>query len=333
MLLEKLSNAIGPSSYEGEVRNIIKDEIKNYVDEIKVDHMGNILAHKKGKGTKVLIDAHMDEVGFIITGFNEDGTLKFSTLGGSYLGVIPAKTLYVGEKNMPGVIGVKPIHLQDREERNKVLSLKNMCIDIGAMSEKEAREYVSLGDYAVYDTKFDFFGEGLVKGKALDDRIGCAVLIEALKENYDCDLYASFSIMEEVGERGAFMTSYEVNPSIGIAVEGTICADIDGISKEKTATVIGKGPAISIMDRTSIYSNEATYDMINVASKNSIECQRRRAVAGGNDASAMHGTKDGAKIIGLSVPVRYIHSSVSVASIKDYENTIDLLVKYLKTLK
>jgi len=332
MLLERLSNAIGPSGFEGHVRDIIKKEISCYVDEIKTDRMGNIVAHKKGNGKKVLIDAHMDEVGFIITGFNSDGTLKFASLGGINSKIIACKVVYVGENKIPGVVGLKPIHLQSKDERKNNVSYSQCCIDIGANSEEEARRHVKLGDYAIFDTKFSDFGEGLMKGKAFDDRIGCAVLVELLKENYDCDLYAAFNVQEEVGERGAFIAAYEVHPEIGVALEGTICADIPSVPEHISSTVIGKGPAISIMDRTSIFDREITQFIVKTAEKNNIPYQYRRTTAGGNDAGAMVLSRDGCKVATVSVPCRYIHSSISVASRDDFNNTVNLMKEWIKTL-
>ncbi|MCR3759703.1 M42 family metallopeptidase [Clostridium felsineum] len=333
MLLKKLCNAAGPSSFEGEVRKIIKEEIKDFVDEIKVDRMGNIIAHKKGSGKKIMLDAHMDEVGFIITAINEDGTMKFASLGGINSKIIPSKVVYIGENKIPGVIGIKPIHLQNGEERKNSASYENCCIDIGSKSKEETKKHVSLGDYAVFDTEYGEFGEGFIKAKALDDRVGCAVLIELLKENYECDLYAVFNVQEEVGERGAYVSAFSVRPDIGIAIEGTICADMPNIPEQLRATELTKGPAISIMDKTSIYNEEIIEDLIKVAKENNVPYQRRKAVAGGNDAGAIVSSTNGAKIAAVSVPCRYIHSSVSVANLEDIENTVELLKKYLLGLK
>lgn len=333
MFLEDLCNAHGPVGYEGEVRDLIKKEIKPYVDEIKVNVMGNILVHKKGKGPKVLVDAHMDEVGFIITGYNDDGTLKFSPLGGVNAKAAPCKVLYIGENRLVGVIGLKPIHLQNKAERTKGLTYKDYCIDIGSNSKEETKKLVELGDYAIFSTEYGDFGEGLMKGKAFDDRMGCAILVELLKENYDCDLYASFSVQEEVGDRGALSSAFEVEPDIGVALEGTICADMPSVPKHLRATEIGKGPAISMMDKTSIFDYELTNSIIKVAEEESIPYQRRKATAGGNDAGAMVSTKDGARVVTVSVPCRYIHSAISVASKDDFNNTVKLMKAWLKSLK
>lgn len=330
--LQKLSLASGPSGYEGDVREIIVNYIKPYVDEIKIDKMGNVIVHKKGEGKKVLVDAHMDEVGFIITGFNDDGTLRFATLGGINNKVIPCKVVYIGDKKVAGVIGLKPIHLQNAKERESNISLHQCCIDIGSKSQEETRKIIELGDYVVFSTEFSLFGEGLIKGKALDDRIGCAVLAEALKHNYSCDLYATFNVQEEVGERGAFVAAYDVQPDIGIALEGTICADMPNVPSNKSATSIGNGPAISIMDRTSIFNKQLRDSIIKVSENLKIPYQIRKAVAGGNDAAAMVLSGEGAQVATISVPCRYIHSSVSVASLSDFENTKKLLVNFLKTI-
>lgn len=333
-IFEKLTLAHGPSGYEGEVRDIIKNEIKDYVDEIKVDKMGNIIAHKKGNGPKVMVAAHMDEVGFIITGYNSDGTLKFRGLGGVNQISMPSKLVFIGKDKLRGIIGAKAIHLQSRDERKKPFSYSNCCIDIGAKNKDEAMEKVELGEYVVFDTDYDSFGERLIKGKAFDDRIGCLVLIQLLKQNYNCDLYAVFNVQEEVGDRGAYISSFNVQPDLAIVLEGTICADMPNIDLNKRATEIGKGPAISIMDRTSMFNEDMARDIIKISEQNNIPYQRRCAIAGGNDAGAIHTVGNGtSKIATISIPCRYIHSAVSVASQDDYINTLKLVTCYLKHIK
>lgn len=331
-LLDKLTSLDGPTGYEGQVREFIKAEVAPYVDEISVDRMGNVIVHKKGTGKRVVIDAHMDEVGFIITGYNEDGTLRFSPLGGINAKIIPSKTVLIGPDKIPGVIGAKPIHLQGKDEREKGLTYDDCCIDIGAHSRKQCEDLIELGEYVVFDTEYDEFGEGLLKGKAFDDRMGCFVLMEALKESYDIDLYGVFSVQEEIGERGAFVGAINTKADLGIALEGTICADMPSVPEHLRATEVGKGPAISIMDLTSIFDEEIAEDIMAVGDKLGIPYQRRKAIAGGNNAATFHGTGAGAKIATLSVPCRYIHSSVSVAAKSDVENAVKLLVNYLKSL-
>lgn len=332
-LLDKLTSLDGPVGFEGQVRSFIKNQIKSYVDEIFIDRMGNIIAHKKGNGRKVVLDAHMDEVGFIIIGYNDDGTLKFEPLGGINSKIIPSKTVLIGPNKIQGVIGGKPIHLQSKEEKEKGLTYTDCCIDIGAKSKEESKKIIELGEYVVFDTEYSEFGKGLVKGKAFDDRIGCLVLIQALRESYDIDLYGVFSVQEEVGDRGALVAALNVKADLGIAIEGTICADMPSIPKHLRATEIGKGPAISIMDLSSVFDEDIAEDIIDVAKENNIPYQRRKAIAGGNDAGAIHSKGEGAKVATISVPCRYIHSAVSVASVEDVRNTVKLLVAYLKTLK
>lgn len=332
MLLEKLCNAASPSGYEGEVREIIKNEIKNNVDEVKIDRMGNIIVHKKGKGRKVVLDVHMDEVGFVVTGYNEDGTLKIAALGLVDNKVVPCKSVSIGKNKIPGIIGLKPIHLQSTEESNKIASISSLCIDIGAKSKEEAKKTVNIGDYAVFTTKFEAFGEGLFKGKALDDRVGCAILIELLKNEYNCDLYGVFSVQEEVGGRGAYIAAYDINPDISIILEGTVCGDMPNNSDNKRATELKKGPAISIMDTISIFDYHIIEDIKTVAIRENIPHQIRKSAVGHNDGGSYIMTGSSTKAVTISVPCRYIHSAISVCSKEDYENTIKLTREYLKTL-
>ena len=331
MFLEALSNLAGPSGFEGEVRNFIKEQIIQFVDEIKVDRMGNIIAHKKGEGKKVIVTAHMDEVGLVITGYNEDGTLTFQSLGGINSKVLPSKPVFIGKRRLVGVIGLKPIHLQTAEDKAN-FSYESCCLDIGAISKEEAKKSVALGEYAVFDTVFQNFGEDLVKGKALDDRVGCAILIELLKENYNCDLYGVFNVQEETGSRGAYVSAYNIQPELGIILEGTICADMANIPKSLRGTELRKGPAISMMDSGSIFNYDTIFNIRKLAEKNKIPYQLRKAVVGANDAEAIQGSGEGARVVTISVPCRYLHSSVSVCSIEDCENTKKLVIAYLKTI-
>ncbi len=329
MLLEELCNASAPVGYEGEVREIIKNEVKNYVDELTIDRMGNIVVHKKGKGKKVVLDAHMDEVGFIITGYNEDGTLKFKILGNIDNKTIPCKVVSIGEKNISGVIGLKPIHLQSNQDDD---NSSKLCIDIGAKSKEEAKETVALGECAVFTTKFEVFGENFFKGKAFDDRLGCAILIDLLKNNYDCDLYGVFSVQEEVSARGAYIAAYDINPDIAIILEGTVCGDMPNNSEARKATEIQKGPAVSVMDTMSISDHTVIEEIKKVAIKQNIPYQIRNSAVGYNDGGAYMMTGKGTKVVTISVPCRYIHSPISICSQEDYKNVIRLTREYLKTL-
>jgi putative aminopeptidase FrvX len=332
MLLKELTEAAGVSGNEKEVRNIIVEEIKNYVDELKVDKVGNIIAFKKGKKDcpKLLITAHMDEVGLMITDIKDSGLLKFTTVGGIDTRILVSKCVFIGENKVPGVIGSKPIHLQKREESNKAIALNELYIDIGADNKKEAETLVNIGDYVSFSSKFVEFGDNLIKAKALDNRVGCNVLIDLLKENSEISYYASFNVMEEIGLVGAGPVGYSVNPDIAIILEGTLCSDMFKGKEYLPSTELGKGPAISLMDRTTIFNIGLREYIVKIAEKNNIPYQFRKTSSGGNDSGKIHLAKEGAKTTTISVPCRYIHSPVSTMNKDDYNNTVKLLKLILK---
>ncbi|MFO7294836.1 MAG: M42 family metallopeptidase [Clostridia bacterium] len=333
-LLKRLTEVAGVSGDEGRVRQLIRQEVAPFVDDVYTDRIGNLIAYKKGTGSgkKVMLCAHMDEVGFIITGIGEDGMLKFKTVGGIDPRVLVSKRVLVGEKGHAGVLGIKAIHLQEPEEREHAIKVKQMYIDIGATSKEEASQAVKLGDYAVFDSRFVEFGDNKVKAKALDDRAGCAVLIELIKQNqrYDFDLYACFSVQEEVGLRGAEVLGYTINPDIAIVVEGTTCSDVPGVDEHFYTTLMGKGPAITIMDASSYSNKELVEMLVNTAQKEGIPFQFKKGASGGNDAGRIHLAREGIKAAVVSIPCRYIHSPSSVMDLNDYRNTITLISAFLK---
>ena len=251
MLLKKLTEASGVSGNEKEVRDIIISEIKDYTDSIKIDALGNIIAFKKGKdtGKKIMLAAHMDEVGLIITEINDMGLLKFITVGGIDKRILVSKEVLVGEKKLSGVIGAKPIHLQKKDERINAIQINDLYIDIGAKNKEDAEKHVNIGDYVIFDTKYEEFGHSFVKAKALDDRVGCAVLINMIKEISNISFYAVFTVMEEVGLVGAGPAAFSVEPDISIIIEGTVCYEMPKLDTHLVPTSINKGPAISLMDR------------------------------------------------------------------------------------
>ncbi|MBZ2174324.1 M42 family peptidase [Schnuerera sp. xch1] len=322
MLLKELAMAWGVTGDEKDVREIIKREVEPYVDEITYDGLGSVIAKKNSKkeGPVVMIAAHMDEVGIIITGVNEDGTLSFEPSGGIDEKVVTSKTVYIGENKIPGLI-----RLGDGYE--------NSYIYIGVETKNEAEEIVEVGDYGMFTTEYEDFGDGLVKSKALDDRAGCKVLIEILQGNYDLPIYGVFTIQEEIGDRGSYAASYLINPDIGIVLEGTVCSDTPMVEAYRHGTSIGHGPAISIADKTSYFNVGLSEGICELAEKNGIPYQRRRITGGGNDAGAIHVSGNGAKCLTVSVPCRYIHSPISVASYSDFENTVKLLDLFLKEIE
>lgn len=332
MLLKSLSELNGTSGAENLVRNFLRQQIEPFADTINTDKIGNLLAVKKGHlaGPKVMIAAHMDEVALMIIDITSDGFLKFRPVGGIDPRILVSKPVQINQ-SLVGVIGAKAIHLQKRSERLKALSFDQLYIDIGAKSKEDASSKVKLGDYAYFLTKFETFGEGLYKGKAFDDRVGCAILAELLKDDYDFPLVAAFTVQEEVGLRGAQAAAYHVTPDLAIVIEGTVAADVSD-REEGWITELGKGPACSLMDRATLYNPKLIRWVKTVANEKSIPLQFRRGSSGGNDAGPIHVSKAGIPTIVLSVPCRYIHSFVSVISEKDYAACLNLVKELLKDL-
>lgn len=327
MLIKELTELNGVSGNEDEVRKFIKTEAENYADEITEDSMGNLICYKKGlsKKYRVMLSAHMDEVGFMVTGY-EDSALKFASIGGIDERILPGKRVLVGDKKIPGVIGSKPIHLQERDERGNNIKLKNMYIDIGAEKNEEAERLAPLGEFIAFHSPYTEFGDGCIKAKALDDRVGCAILLEILKETYPFDLYVCFTVQEEIGLRGAGVAAFSVNPDIAIVVEGTTCSDVPGASKHEYSTELGQGAALTVMDRTSYPNKKLVEFMYKTAENQNIPVQYKQTTTGGNDAGKIQLTRDGVITASVSVPCRYIHSPVSVMKRQDYESCL-MLVK------
>ncbi len=333
-LLRKLTEASGVSGNEDEVRDIIKKEISSLADKIYIDGIGNLIAYKKGKGTdnkkRIMLCAHMDEVGFIITSISDNGMLKFRPVGGIDPRILISKRVYIGKDRIPGVLGIKAIHLQEPNERKNAVKVEQMYIDIGVNSKEEAEKLVKIGDYAIFDSNMVEFGDNKIKAKALDDRVGCAVLIEALGEEYEHDIYACFTVQEEVGLRGAGVAAYHVEPDIGIVVEGTTCSDVSGVDEHMYSTIMGNGPAITIMDGSSISNKELIDSLKAIGEAKGIPYQLKKGTTGGNDAGMIHTSKEGVATCVVSVPCRYIHSPSSVMDKSDFENTIELVKEFVK---
>lgn len=244
MLLKVLTEASGVSGNEKEVRDIIINEIKDYCDSVKVDRIGNIIAYKKGKKNPktLMVTAHMDEIGLLVKDIDSSGLLKFMTVGGIDKRVLVSKAVQVGKDKIPGVIGAKPIHLQKRTEWTNALNIDDLYIDIGATSKEDAEKYVSIGDYVTFYSPYTEFGNRQVKAKALDNRVGCSLLIKLLKEVTDISFYGVFTVMEEVGLVGAGPAAYEVDPDISIVLEGTVCYEMPKLDTHLMPTQLGKGP-------------------------------------------------------------------------------------------
>ena len=336
MLLKNLTESAGVSGNEQEVRSIIIQAIKDKVDNIHVDHLGNIIAYKRGiknPEKKVMICAHMDEVGLIITGIEDSGLLKFKPVGGMDPRILVSKIVNIGVNKVPGVIGAKAIHLQQPKEREKALEINELYIDTGVTSKEEAENIVNLGDYVVFNSKYIEFGDNLIKAKALDDRVGCAIITQVLDRQYDFTLYAVFTVQEEVGLRGAKVAAFNVDPDIALVVEGTTCSDVPGTEPHEYATKLGHGPAISIMDGASYSDKNISRTLYQLGKANNIPVQYKRTTFGGNDAGAIYLTKEGIRTGAISIPCRYIHSPSSVMSKIDYLAGIDILKFFLEHIE
>ena len=323
-LLEKLCGIDGVSGNEENVRNFIISQIDGFC-EWKTDALGNIIVFKKGKkhpSKKVMVDAHTDEVGLVITNITTDGFLKFKVVGGSDISALMFRSVKIGSVN--GVICGKPIHLLDKKESEKLPSEDSLYIDIGAENTEQAEKYVRIGDTAVICGGFEANGDKIIS-KALDDRLGCAILIKLIKSYDEYDFYASFSVQEELGLRGAKTAAFAINPECAIVLEGTTAADIAGVNETDSVCSLGKGPAVSFMDRATVYDR----DFYRKALDSGILCQPKRAVAGGNNSGAIHLSREGVRTIAVSVPCRYIHTASSIADINDFENAYKLAVYML----
>ncbi|TDT60933.1 M42 family metallopeptidase [Fonticella tunisiensis] len=330
MMLKEYTDAFGVSGCEKEIREIIKSKVQE-LGETRVDKLGNLIVHKKGNGKRVMLAAHMDEVGFIVTKIKDDGRIIFRPVGGIDPRILISKRVVFGRTKTVGVIGSKPIHLQSPSERNSPVDIKELFIDIGATSKDEVQKYVKPGDYATFESQYVDMGK-YIKAKALDDRVGCAVVTEMLKDDFNLDIYGTFTVQEEVGLRGAGVAAFAIEPEIALIFEGTTCADIAKDEKDYVTTP-GEGPAISLMDRTSSANGKLLKRIVEIAEKNNIPYQYRRGKFGGNDAGRIHRTKEGCLTATISVPTRYIHSPISMINKEDYENTINLVKLVLRSLE
>lgn len=332
--LKELCVLPGPSGREDRVREYIKAKAAPYADEILTDNMGNLLVHVKGErktDKKLMLAAHMDEVGLIINYITDEGYLKFDFLGSVDRRVVIGKRVFVGETAIPGIIGQKPMHLMSGDEKNRIPKLTDMYIDIGLSSKEQAQEMVSLGDFAVFDPSISEFGEGFIKAKAIDDRIGCAVMLELLKAS-PVEAWFVFTVQEEVGLRGAQVAANRLQPDIALILEGTTAADLPSQAGAAKVCIPGKGPVVPFMDGATIYNQELYKAITAVADKEGIAWQTKTYISGGTDASAIQRSGAGAKVAGIAAAVRYIHSPSCVACINDFEDIYMLVKAYMGTL-
>lgn len=336
-LLKKLSLEFGPSGCEDKVREAIKEEIKDYIDgkENYIDALGNYIIHMGGNGPRLMISAHMDEVGFMVKGITEDGLLKFGTVGGIDPICLGAKRV-VSESGIKGNIVMKPIHLLSVSERGQAPKIKNLSIDIGANSKTEAEKLTFVGDYFTFDSDYVEYGEGFIKCKALDDRLGCAIMCQLIKDIYEgkiepkYDVYFAFTTREEIGYSGAYGASMRIRPEYAIVIESKAVADIHGVDEDSQVSCLGDGVIISFADRGAIYDHTFVKHIKRIADKNEIKNQINRYISGGNDSMHIQKNAEGAKVSTLSCASRYIHSQSDVIHADDFVATYETVKEVLK---
>ena len=337
-LLEKLSNANGISGAEGAVAKIIRNEIAPYVDEIKTDRMGNLIAVKKGDDFKIMLAAHMDEIGLMVQYIDEKGFIRFVGVGGWYNPVLVSQRVILhGEKgDIPGVLGMKPPHVMEEADRKKPIELANLFIDVGAHSAEEVEAMgITVGTTVTIDRDYQPLAGTVVTGKALDNRVGCAMLIGALKEmETKHTIYAVFTVQEEVGLKGAKTAAFSLNPDVAIATDVTIPGDSPGIERRKAPVFMGDGPVV-VMVSASGRGHLADPRMVDwlkkTAKKHDIKIQLEVGDGGNTDASAINFERGGIPSVPVSVPARYIHSPVEVIDLKDLQGAIELLRLAVRT--
>ncbi|MFQ6137208.1 MAG: M42 family metallopeptidase [Candidatus Hydrothermarchaeales archaeon] len=330
-LLKKLSEAHGVPGSEGEVRDIMAKELEKYCD-IEIDRLGNLIARKEGNDEKVMLAAHMDEIGLMVKHIDEKGFVRFTTLGGFFDQTILNQRvlIHTGKKRIHGVIGSKPPHLMEEKERKKVVEYKDMFIDVGAKDEKATKKMgIRVGDYITFDRTFRELGGDLVTGKAFDDRLGCLALVEVMKRtDSKCTVYGVGTTQEEVGLKGARTSAFKIDPDMAIVLDVTAAGDFPGVKVEESPIKLGEGPAITIADakgRGLITHPKVKDLLLKTAEKKKIPYQLEVGEGGTTDASAIHLTRGGVPSGVVSVPTRYIHSPVEVANMKDIENMVKLV--------
>lgn len=333
-LLKEIAEVAGAPGHEQRIREIVIREVTPLVDEVTIDNMGNVYAIKKGKAKKrVMIGAHMDEIGFMVTHIDEDGFVRFHTLGGFDPKTLTAQRVIIhGKKDVIGVMGSKPIHVMSAEERLKLPKTTDFFIDLG-MNKKEVEKIVSLGDPITRERGLIEMGN-CVNCKSLDNRLAVFILIESLKElknkKVPYDVYSVFTVQEEVGVRGANVAALEIKPDFGFGLDTTIAFDVPGSKPEEVITKLGAGTAIKVMDSSTICDYRMVKYMEKVAAKHKITYQKEILTAGGTDTAGIQRMNPGGAIAGaISIPTRHIHQSIEMANKDDIQGSIDLLTNCL----
>ncbi|MEJ6582749.1 MAG: M42 family metallopeptidase [Crocinitomicaceae bacterium] len=329
-LLNKICTTPGAPGFEKKIRELVLQEVKGLVDEIEIDNMGNVYAIKRGKGDKrVMIGAHMDEIGFMVTHIDDNGFIRFHTLGGFDPKTLTAQRVIIhGKKDIIGVMASKPIHVMTADERNKVAKLSDYFIDTG-LSVEEVKEIVTIGDPVTREREFIEMGN-CVNGKSLDNRLAVFILIEMFRglvgKTVPYDIYGVFTVQEEVGIRGANVSSMRINPDFGFGLDTTIAFDLPGAAAHEKITELGRGTAIKIMDASTICDYRMVDFMKKTADKYKIMWQPEILTAGGTDTAGIQRMTEGGSIAGaVSIPTRHLHQVIEMAHKDDIQGSIDLL--------
>lgn len=329
-LLNDICTVPGAPGFEQRIRERIIREVAPFVDELDIDNLGNVYAIRKGKGNKrVMVGAHMDEIGFIVTHIDDKGFIRFHTLGGFDPKTLTAQRVIIhGKKDIVGVMASKPIHVMSQEERNKTAKLSDYFIDTG-LSAEEVKEWVQVGDSITREREFIEMGN-CVNGKSLDNRLAVYISIELLKQLKGCelpyDLYVVFTVQEEVGIRGANVATLKIKPDFGFGLDTTIAFDLPGAAAHEMITRLGEGAAIKIMDASAICDYRMVDFMKKTADKNSIKWQPEILTAGGTDTAGIQRMTEGGSIAGaVSIPTRHLHQVIEMAHKEDITGSIDLL--------
>ena len=332
-LMKELCALPGPSGCEDAVRAFVLKKVKPFADEIRTDAIGNVMVFRKGRKAldrPVALCAHMDEVGVIIKKITEDGMLKFGFVGGVDPRVVIGRPVRFGD--VPGVIGIKAVHLTTAAERRTMPKTKNLYIDIGATSRAAAEKLVSLGDYGVFDSAVVEFGDGLIKAKAIDDRVGCAALLRLLEDEPPVDTWFCFTVQEETGLRGAASMAFALDPGFAMVLEGTTAADLAEVKGADAVCRVRGGVVLPFMDGATIY-DAALFELLRDACiRRGIPWQTKTRVAGGTDAGRIHRSRAGVRVCAAAAPVRYIHSPSSVAAKADCEAVLAAARAFLEEL-
>ena len=338
--LEKLSNVHGVTGREQEVSKLMISMMKPHVDEISIDKLENVITMKKGKkaSPKVMIAAHMDEIGLMVKTITKQGFLQFAKMGGIDDRILLAQKVIIHTQKGPlqGIIGSKPPHIQKEEERKKIVTYDRLFIDVGAEDRKDANKMgVRVGDPVSFDIKYAKLTGDVVMGKAFDDRIGCAIMIEILKQlkSTDCTLYAVGTVQEEVGLRGAATAAFGINPDVGIALDVTVAGDVPGVKEFEASVKMGKGPVLTVADHGLITHPKVMRLLLDTAEENRITYQLETGLPGATDAAKMSLTRQGVPSGTISVATRYIHSPAGILSLKDAENSAKLTAAVIEKIQ